>query len=289
MAKYTTEVRSICEDAYMMKMVDDSELKPVEEASINSIIDAGIDRIFWKDEDKFEIYDESHRNELCRKILRHYYTREIGAETFGLWKLWINERMCLIMPYFNEMYESAAIKFNPLDNVKYRRSGLKNDSENEKTDVTRKDKSNSFSNEAGEGENHRDGKEENRGFNVNNGEEYNRYSDTPQNGLSDVKDGRYLTNASVDSKSNSNNSEDVSKENVDESNKYSRNNINQNFSEGVSAGERNNDKQGIWNEDIAGKIGDKSFSTMIKEYREVIINIDNMIIDRLKDLFLLLW
>lgn len=333
MAKYTTEVRSICEDAYTVKMIDDSSLKPLEDASINSIIDAGIKRIFWQDEDKFEIYNEEHRNELCRKILRHYYTREIGAETFGLWKLWVNERMSLIMPYFNKLYESAELKFNPLYNIDIRRNGYNVNTEkgkntidkneehisvnNESNVENKKDKINRKNNEQGFSDNSSVNKENKRlnenskGNEIDNNEEYKRFSDTPQNGLEDVRDGRYLTNAEVNSntiqKSNENAGEKIEEndnkntstnltqvngvEDIENDSNINRqsNNVGQSQTKNGSVENITNDKAGNWNSEEYGKTGEKSFSKMIQEYRETILNIDAMIVEKLKDLFILLW
>ena len=66
----------------------------------------------------YPIFDENYRVVLEKKILKHYYTREIGAETYGLWKLWLDARLNEIMPYYNQLYKSELIEFNPLENVK---------------------------------------------------------------------------------------------------------------------------------------------------------------------------
>ena len=56
-------------------------------------------------------FDYPHRNltevenkHLQMKILRHYYFREIGVETVGKWKFYLESRMNEIMPYYDEMY-----------------------------------------------------------------------------------------------------------------------------------------------------------------------------------------
>ncbi len=107
MSKYTTEVRYICETAAGYE-----ESKGF--ADVDTIIADSIDSIFSFD---FPIFDESYRNVLCTKILRHYYTREIGFETVGLWKLKLQTKLTEIMPYYNKLYESELLKFNPLYDV----------------------------------------------------------------------------------------------------------------------------------------------------------------------------
>ena len=97
MSQYTTEVRWICE----MR----SGIKPEEVHfhTVDEIIELSRDKIF---DFAYPIYDESHRPELEKKILKHYYTREICEETVGLWKLRLNSRMNEIMPYYNKLYNS---------------------------------------------------------------------------------------------------------------------------------------------------------------------------------------
>lgn len=56
--------------------------------------------------------------ELETKIIKHYYMHEIGFETYGRFKLALNERMNLIMPYFNELYKSVELQGDdPLSNT----------------------------------------------------------------------------------------------------------------------------------------------------------------------------
>ena len=106
MSKYTTEVRYICET---YAGLDES----AGYDDVNDIISNSEDKIF----EEYEIFDENYRSILNQKILRHYYTREICAETVGLWKLWLNNTMNEIMPYYNQLYKSALLKFNPLYDV----------------------------------------------------------------------------------------------------------------------------------------------------------------------------
>lgn len=109
MSKYTTEVRFICET---YAQLDKSE----GYQSINGIIEKARDKVFNFD---FPIYDESYRSVLESKILKHYYTREIGFETVGLWEHFLDMKMNEIMPYYNQLYKSALLDFNPLYDVDY--------------------------------------------------------------------------------------------------------------------------------------------------------------------------
>lgn len=104
MAKYTTEVRSICEHYAGLK-------EPAGYSSIRNIIEQARPHVFDFD---YPIFDESYRGVLETKILKHYYTREIGLETVGLWKLKLDTKLNEIMPYYNQLYRSELIEFNPL-------------------------------------------------------------------------------------------------------------------------------------------------------------------------------
>ena len=113
MAKYTTEVRTICENYANLK-----ESKGYN--SVQSILNDSWDKVFDFD---FPIFDENYREPLCKKILKHFYTREIGEETVGLWKLRLDDRMNEIMPYYNQLYESELISIEPLVNYRVRNNG----------------------------------------------------------------------------------------------------------------------------------------------------------------------
>ena len=167
MSKYTTEVRFICETAAGLSESADA-------SKVDEIIAKAAPIVF-----NFEwpIFDEAYRLGLEEKILRHYYTREIGEETVGLWKLRLEDRLNLVMPKYNQLYESAKLEFNPFYDVDYTRQGT-NSGEGTSSGTT-----NSTGN--------------------------NMHSDTPQNGLESVLNGEYLTDADVsngESSSSSHNS-----------------------------------------------------------------------------------
>ena len=107
MSKYTTEVRFLCES-----LTDHTESQGFTE--VDNILTEASPIIFSF---QFPIFDEAYRLPLERKILRHYYTREISEETYGLWKLRLQDRMETIMPYYNKLYESALLSFNPFYDV----------------------------------------------------------------------------------------------------------------------------------------------------------------------------
>ena len=127
MSKYTTEVRFLCESLT-------GHTESVGFNSVDEILNQAAPLIF---DFNFPIYDEAYRLVLEKKILRHYYTREISEETYGLWKLRLEDRMNIIMPYYNKLYESALLAFNPFYDVDLttqhegNQNGVENTSDNE--------------------------------------------------------------------------------------------------------------------------------------------------------------
>lgn len=68
---------------------------------------------------EYPIFDEAYRTPLNNKIIEHYYFREIGFETAALFNRFLNRTMNEIMPYYNQLYESELIEFNPLYTIDY--------------------------------------------------------------------------------------------------------------------------------------------------------------------------
>ena len=243
MSKYTTELRSICEQ--FAELTESVGYKKVDE-----VIRLALPKIFYFD---FPIFDENHRTELETKIIKHYYTREIGVETVGLWLLKLEMTMNEIMPYYNQLYESVSLKYNPLHDVDITRTvntSLKNNS-----DKTGNSNSNSNSS----------------GSSTLNGTNLNLLSDTPQGGLQNIENQDYLTS--------------VTKA-VNNQNDTTTANMMNTSSDNVKEVSTENENR---NETISGKQGSGSYAKMIAEYRENILNVDMMIIEELNDLFMLLW
>ena len=219
MSNYTTEVRYICE-------VNAGKTDSVGYSNIDEILEASWNKIF---DFNFPIFDENYRKPLCIKILKHYYTREIGEETVGLWKLRLNSRMNEIMPYYNKLYEAWAKEFNPLFD----------------TELTREHKLDRTGNQTGETE--------------TNAINRNLYSDTPQGSLQNVDSETYLTNATKD------------------------------IAEGASNYSQDIKSTDEYLETVKGKTSGITYSKMLDEYKEALINIDLMVINELNNLFMMIW
>lgn len=53
----------------------------------------------------YPIFDENYRETLNHNILYHYYENEIGFETAPLFRLYLNQKLNEIMPYYNELFK----------------------------------------------------------------------------------------------------------------------------------------------------------------------------------------
>lgn len=56
--------------------------------------------------DSYPIFDENYRETLNKNILDYYYISEIGFETPALFRHFLKNKMNLIMPKYNIMYEA---------------------------------------------------------------------------------------------------------------------------------------------------------------------------------------
>lgn len=67
--------------------------------------------------DRYEIFDEAEREPLNDLIKSTYMTREIGSDSIELFVYRLETRMKQIMPYYNQMYQSEKLRFDPISNM----------------------------------------------------------------------------------------------------------------------------------------------------------------------------
>ena len=70
--------------------------------------------------DLYPIFDPLYRAVLNDKIKGTYYYREIGAETIDVFVHNLNATMCNIMPYYNKLYASEKLQFDPMSTLDYK-------------------------------------------------------------------------------------------------------------------------------------------------------------------------
>lgn len=311
MSKYTTEVRFICENKSGLEISGGS-------GDVDSIIANSWNKIFTS---KAPFFDEKYRSILCQKILKHYYLREICCETVGIWTLWMNTRLEEIMPYYNQLYESELIKFNPMWDSDYTRrhnrqtdtttedtedrtqetTGSKTSETNDTKDITSKrvvdttGNGNSTVNDTGS----------KTGSTTLNDTKYDLYSDTPQGALTGVDNEEYLTNArKVTDKQTGDSKEDTTSKQTGENSytdketdNYTENDkgnttYTENTTGNLTGNVKNNGSANTtedYIETVVGKVGTESYSSLLTKFRETFLNIDMQVIEEFNDLFFGLW
>lgn len=338
MARYTTQVRTICET---VAGLNDS----VGYTDVETVLNDSWDKIFAA----FPIYDEAHRADLCKKILRHYYMDEIAFETYGLWQLAINTKLVEIMPQYNSLYKASAEIINPLYNKSLSRQydgtskGTNKDTRTDNltdtasatTTATSTDmrtdnltdtnggsvvtKSDSKRTDALKAVTDNTSKSTTTSSASNNSSNDSFTSDTPQGSLSDVKAGKYMTNASIGTSTGStsgndkndttakntvNNTGTVSNTGTDtvtDSHTLTKTGTVKNDSTNSTTSDSTLSKTGtvvndgidsrtdVHTETVTGYEGSATYAELLKKYSDAIINIDMMIINDLSTMFMQIW
>ena len=269
MSKYTTGLRFICE-----QLASESDSKGYND--VNTIIEKAREKIFSF---HYDIFSSKYKKILETNILKNFYLREIAFETVGIFKLKLENKMQQIMPYYNKLYLSQDLVTEPLKDFSRSHNTSRTDDtsateSNEgtsNTNMTNATTSNTTSNVSSE----------NKSESV--AEKKNRYSDTPQGGLSGIDDNTYLTNASVDNSSERNNANASEKNITDETLNNTQTVANTNSNDKTLT----NKLTSVFEELESGN--NQSQSELLLKYRETFINIDMMIINDLEELFLQIW
>lgn len=263
MSKYTTEVRYICESLSGLR-------KSAGANGVDTVLDGSWNKIFTTN---VPFFDENYRAGLCKKILKHYYLREIGCETVGIWRLWMNTRLEEIMPYYNQLYRTELYKFDPIGDVEESRSYSKSDKHN----INRVGSDSNHTSGSVNNDNEGDSTTSSSGTNGNK----KLYSDTPQGGLTGIESMTYLTNATFDNGENSdtgsNNYHDTGSSN------YSSDNSGKNDLSEIG------DNSTDYVENIVRRRGGDMYSDMVIKFRNTLLNIDMQVVKEFKDLFMLIW
>lgn len=286
MSKYTTELRYLIENDF----------------------DIGLKN--------YPIFDENYRELLNQKIINHYYFREIGMETAELFKRYLNTTMNEIMPYYNQLYKSELLEFNPFYNVDKTIVSDKNnnsvsdfignttgknqqnaDTENTQTN-NGKQQTTTAATSVGEslGNSKGSGKTTNKSKRVS--------SDTPQGFLSintidsetyasaaEMANGETVNEFTVnDTKATSNNSESGTTDQTNVAETKAKGNTTSNATTETDTANKttSNDFENYVSH-VIGKSEGETYSEMLLKFRDTFLNIDMMIIDELKTCFMMIY
>ena len=279
MSKYTTEVRFICESKSGLE-----ESKGA--SSVDEVIANSWSKIFTS---KVAFFDEAYRSVLCQKILKHYYLREIGAETVGIWMLWMNTRLEEIMPYYNQLYESAKIEFDPMHDVDLTRKHERNVDGTSKEDGTRTDNTTGKRTLTGDRDTDSTGSSTRNTTSGSDETKRDLYSDTPQGAITGLENENYLTNARkiTNNVNGTGNEETNTTENTGTN--YSETEDTTGKVDCITSNTGSSSTTEDYLETITGKQGTESFSSLLNKFRETFLNIDMQVIEEFSDLFFGLW
>ena len=195
----------------------------------------------------YPIFDEAYRNTLNNNILNYYLESEIGFETAELFKRILNDRMALIMPKYNKMYQAQQdlLTNGLLNNVNLRETMDRD------TTITSAQTDNGHATQTG----------------TSTASNKNLYQDTPQGQISmQTLDAQnvYATNVTLDNNSNSSTVTDSSTSRRDFTNGGTEDYV----------------------KTIIGNNGRKYNVDVYYELVDKLKNIDMLIIDELQDLFM---
>lgn len=146
-----------------------------EKTKIKDLASEGRERFFNFD---YPLTNKIDKATFETNILNHFMMRRIGAETFTAFQINLNAKMNEIMPLYNMMIDS--LDGIDLLNESYSRNGTDNSSTN-----------NSINNSSSTTSD-------------------KRYSDTPQNKLTEVQSGQYVTEYNYDTNTDSSTSQGTS-------------------------------------------------------------------------------
>lgn len=258
MSKYTTQLRFIV------------EMNSNDNQSVKKRIQQALPKIFDFD----YIVFGTHKEELETKIVMHYYNKEICMETFGIWKLYLEERLNLIMPYYNELYKTVNLDYQWLEDIDVLEDYKQNKTINGSIldNSTGQIKDNGTETTTGS-------IDENSAVNGTKTSKDLR-SDCPQANYNDLD---YATEIhDVNSTDNNTSTHHATSEGLLDKNNTTDTTSTTNTSTNSSGNEN-------FTRSHKGLNGSKSRTQLNLEYRESIINIDKMIIEELKDLFMMIY
>ena len=306
MSKYTTELRYICETvAGLSESAGGNSFDEIISQSRTGIFDFN-----------YPIFTTDYKPILETKILKHFYTREIGLETYGLWKIKLNTKLNEIMPYYNKLYQSELLQIEPLRNYYMHKFGdgsatlegtVETSVEGEtagtlggtNTNTRTFNKTNTIDRDTTDSSTTHTTED---GSNTKDNTNWDKYSDTPQGGVNGLDSDTYLTNArkltgDEDGTYEFENSGTVSATgSVDETGRETgtigdSGTVSQTTSgtnSQTTSGENTQNKTNEYEEEVYGYNG-VSGAKLLMEYRETFLNIDMMVIEDLEELFMQLW
>ena len=64
----------------------------------------------------YPFYNDDKKPAFEQSFIRHFYFREIGCDTVDRFKLYLKDKMLTVFPYYNELFKTALIEYDKLNN-----------------------------------------------------------------------------------------------------------------------------------------------------------------------------
>lgn len=282
MAKYTTTIKTFCES--LNNEINDSGI-PSGYNSISQLIENARPYIFdftyplWSDNHAEQFPD--YKKHFETKIMKRYYVREIGQETFAQFKLQLDNKLNEIMPYYNQLFESQLLDFPVFENINMTTNNQRADVGNEQSDRLGHSQTVDDSKTTGS---HSDSFNTTRTPNLTH-DQTTKHLDTPQGTISNLTDNGYLTDAVKDVQHETGSETTNGTSSGTTSSDYD----NTTTTDSTDNFKKDNTFNSSENNTSHGKNSGETYSEMLNKYRGTFLNIEKDILDELNELFMLIY
>lgn len=254
MASYTMQLRAYIEHFTQYE----------EGLTLDERIEEGRKHLFDFD---YPFFDEAYRKAFETKFIRNFYMREIGFETESLFKMRLQNWLDLNMPYYNKMFESELIEFDPLHNTEL------DTTRNVETNTKQNDSRNTSQEGSTTGNSESESNTQDEGFNRS------LRSDTPDDRLAiSTNDGEGIIEYASEIGENKSTGNQSASDNTTASSE-SQSNLDDEFESNI-----NNLEDYISHR--TGKIGVQSYSKLLMEFRETFLRLEKQIFNEMNELFM---
>lgn len=273
MASYTMQLKTYIEQATQYE----------EGLSNMDRIKEGRKKLFDFD---YPFFDDNYREQFEVNFISNFYTREIGFETEGLFKFKLESWLNINMPYYNEMFETTKIKYDPLLNARMttERERTTDSNRDDKRLIDQVSNSESQTNEDMTGKSNKDvdNTVDNFSRQVSSDTPDNRLALTTRRGTGVIEYASGIDEEKQDNRSQSNTQSDS--ESNSKSNASVEGTTNQ-----TDDYNRKQEELEKYREEREGKIGTESYSKMLREYRQELLRVEVDIHRELQQLFMMVY
>jgi hypothetical protein len=306
MANYTMELREYIE---MWSQDNDS-------MSIRDRIEAGRPKLFSFD---YPIFDPDYKKVFETHFIRRFYMREIGFETEELFKFYLENYLIINMPYWNKVFLSEQMEFPIFDNTKMdvtenrtkdqtvNTTSTTDGTSNATSDATNNQTTDSTHNVTNHETNNRTQNQDTTGSITNDDFKRDLSADTPDTRLGlTATDGQGLLDyaSKIDESTVNNHQTNTGSSDTTDNSTIDGTNDTTVHATGENTTHETTDQTTTVNntgnstihdvddyvESKVGKIGSQTYASMMNEYRDSLLRLENTIFKEMeKELFMLVY